>query len=172
MLPFSDRISPLRQIIFFVFILLSSFLNSDLVSAQSAKEPWQGAYTENEFAGGEIRKVYCDLVNLVEGAFGGLLLAAAGLMAFGFAAFGVSRHGYTAVTVGVSAFAISAAVSLYFGDLGCSNGAGGGQVARTKSSKEHSSNYDTLLEKHLGTGTTDTSEFAEWASEEEDLDLF
>ncbi len=126
------------------------------VHAQNAHEPWEGAYSEEAFAGGEIRQVYCDLVQLTEGTFGGLLFAAAGVMALGFAAFGMSHHSHTAVMTGIGAFAISAGVSLYFGDLGCGGGGGesggGTATARTeaKDIMTHGEFYsDTIDENDL-----------------------
>lgn len=117
------------QCIKLLLLFLFTFLFVTPVFANNAHEPWQGAYTEGEFAGGEIRQAYCDMVGLVEGNFGGLLFSVAGVVALAFAAFGMSQHSKTAVAAGIGAFAISAAVSLYFGDLGCGNGGNG--TART-----------------------------------------
>ena len=77
---------------------------------------WQGVDTE-EFANGEIRDAYCDLIDLMEGSFGGMLMAVAGIIAFATAAFGDLKHGITTVVVGISSFAIAALTSLYFGQL-------------------------------------------------------
>ena len=77
---------------------------------------WQGVDTE-PFANGEIRDAYCDIIDLMEGNFGGMLMTIAGILAFATAAFGDLKHAITAVVVGISSFAIAAMTSLYFGQL-------------------------------------------------------
>lgn len=81
---------------------------------------WNGTETD-AFAGGAIREVYCDILDLMEGNLGGLLMSAAGILAFGAAAFGDLKHGITAVVTGVSAFSLAALMTLYFGQL-CGGG--------------------------------------------------
>lgn len=95
---------------------------------------WNGTDTE-PFAGGVIRDAYCDIISLMEENLGGLFMAAAGILAFGAAAFGDLKHGLTAIATGISAFALSAMVSLYFGQL-CGGGGGGGQNGRTAKSTQ------------------------------------
>jgi len=115
-----------------------------------AKEPWQGAYTAEAFAGGVIRNSYCDMVGLVEGSFGGLLAAAAGIMAFGFAAFSNSKHVFTAIMVVGAAFTMSAGISLYFGDLGCSSGAGSDAASKViRSSTAESSSIGSSFDSDI-----------------------
>jgi hypothetical protein len=87
---------------------------------------WNGTETE-PFAGGVIREAYCDIIDLLENNLGGLFMAAAGILAFGAAAFGDLKHGVTALVTGIGAFALSAMVSLYFGQL-CGGGAGNGRT--------------------------------------------
>lgn len=84
-----------------------------------ATEPWEGAYTNKAFAGGEIREVYCDLVGLMEGSLGALLASAAAVLALASAAFGDARHGTTLIVCAIGTATISVGVSLYFGDFGC-----------------------------------------------------
>jgi hypothetical protein len=153
----------------FLAFLLVMFVIPDAY-AQNAKEPWQGAYTEGEFAGGEIRKAYCDMVELTESTFGGLLFAAAGVMAIAFAAFGMSHHSHTAVVVGVGAFTIGSVVSLYFGNL-CGGG-GGSATARTAKIQGSQGSYDNLLKAGLGadTGVSLMDEF--YSDENETHELF
>ena len=103
---------------------LAALLLPETALAQQATEPWQGAYTSPAFAGGAIRSVFCDLVGLIEGNFGALLVASAAVLAVASAAFGDFKHGTTAIMVAVGAFTISAGVSLYFGDMGCNTQAG------------------------------------------------
>ncbi|HMO17836.1 MAG TPA: hypothetical protein PKA63_06925 [Oligoflexia bacterium] len=119
----------------FLFIQLSviSSVSDVMADGSSAKSPWEDSYSAEAFADGAIRDVYCDLVGLVEGTFGGLLFAAAGILAFGFAAFGDSKHGSSAAIVAGAAFTLGAGVSLYFGDLGC--GGGGGNAGARQRSK-------------------------------------
>ena len=88
---------------------------------------WQGVDTE-EFADGEIRDAYCDIIDLMEGNLGGMLMSIAGILAFATAALGDFKHGITAIVVGISSFAIAALTSLYFGEL-C-GGDNGGANAR------------------------------------------
>lgn len=106
-------------------------------SAQSLAEPWAGAYSSEEFAGGEIRGVFCDLVGLLEGELGALIFMAAGVAAILGAAFGNLRQGTSAVVVGVGLFTISAGVGVFFGDFNCSARAGSqGQTQRTRLESE------------------------------------
>jgi hypothetical protein len=146
---------------------------SSYVSAQDAHEPWEGAYTEGPFAGGEIREAYCDMVQLTETTFGGLLFAAAGTLALGFAAFGQMRQSYTAVAGGIGAFAISAAVSLYFGDLGCGeSGAAGGAQARTpQKTSSGGSPYESFIDARSKAANDDSlfKEFYQDSSESHEL---
>ena len=112
----------------FLLLALALFAFADPAFAQSsAREPFEGAYTSGEFAGGAVRDVYCALVNEVESSFGALVMIAAGLMAFAFATFGDGRRAYTTVAVGIVGATISTGISLYFGDL-CRNL--GGQQSR------------------------------------------
>lgn len=83
-----------------------------------------GAYSSPEFADGAIRDVVCDIMGLVGGTFGGMLLTAAGIVAMTYAAFGDAKYASSLIVVGVGAFAMSAMISIYFGDLGCTTGEG------------------------------------------------
>jgi len=103
----------LKKTLFFCLILL--FLESTAF-AQETGGWWQGVDTE-PFANGEIREAYCDIIDLMEGSFGGMLMTIAGILAFATAAFGNLKHAITAVVVGISSFAIHAMTSLYFGQL-------------------------------------------------------
>ena len=128
-------ISAFKKILFPLFLILLFQSNAFAqdpdgggggAQAQGPAGWWQGVDTE-EFAGGEIREAYCDIIDLMEGNFGGMLMAIAGILAFATAAFGDLKHGITALIVGVSSFAIAAMTSLYFGEL-C--GADGNNNAR------------------------------------------
>lgn len=69
-------------------------------------------------------------------------------MAFGFAAFGDSKHGSSAAIVAGAAFTMSAGISLYFGDLGC--GAGSGSTERHKKTfleSDEIGNRETLFDE-------------------------
>ena len=85
---------------------------------------WRGVDTP-AFAGGVIRDAYCDIIKYMEGTLGAMLMVIAGIAAFATAALGNMKHGITAVAVGISAFTISAVVSLFFGQL-CGGGANAG----------------------------------------------
>lgn len=120
------------------FLVIAFILLAGIDAAWAAgTEPWQGAYTTEAFAGGAIRSVYCDLVSVVEGTFGGLLFTVAGFVAIAMGVFGEGGQSKNILVVAIGALTISAAVSLYFGDLGCGSGSssaqGGGEAARVKS---------------------------------------
>lgn len=100
-------------------VLLLIVLLASANPAYAAEAPWESAYNAEPFAGGVIRDVFCDLVGLIQGSFGALLLSTAALMAIGGAAFGDFTSAKTAIVVGVSSATIAAGVSLYFGDFGC-----------------------------------------------------
>lgn len=85
-------------------------------------EPWPGAHTAPAFAGGELRDAYCDMQSLIEGSWGGLVAAAAAVMAVAAAAFGNLRHTTSLIVTAIGAFTISTGVSVYFGDMCSSNG--------------------------------------------------
>ena len=90
---------------------------------------WADGVDTPAFANGEIRDAYCDIIDLMEGNFGGMLMVVAGIIAFATAAFGDFKHAITAVVVGISSFAIHAMTSLYFGQLcGAGGNAGGGEA--------------------------------------------
>lgn len=108
-----------------VGLLLFNLFFTSLVFAQ-AKEPWKGAYTSPEFAGGAIRNLYCDLVGEVEGSFGALQFIVGGMMAFGYAVFGDTKKTYAIVAAGVVGATMSTGVSLYFGQM-CGGATGQGQ---------------------------------------------
>ncbi len=123
-----------RKILYIIsFLMISLLLVGSSYADEVGKEPWKGAYTTEQFADGAIRKVYCDLVGYVGGSFGGLLFSVAGLVAIAMGVFGEGRQSKNVLVVGIGAFSISAAVSLYFGDLGCGTG---GQTGRTAKSEE------------------------------------
>lgn len=107
----SPRVKYLKQ---FVGFLLFNLLFSSIVFAQ-AKEPWEGAYTSPEFAGGAIRDLYCDLVGEVEGSFGALQFIVGGMMAFGYAVFGDTKKTYAIIAAGIVGATMSTGISLYFG---------------------------------------------------------
>ncbi len=102
----------LKKILFSFILVLST---QSFAFAQNGGW-WQGVDTE-PFANGELRDAYCDIIDLMEGNFGGMLMTVAGILAFATAAFGNFKHGITALVVGISSFAIAAMTSLYFGQL-------------------------------------------------------
>ena len=63
-------------------------LSADLALAQEAAAPWDYAYNAEPFAGGVIREIFCDIVGLMDGPLGALVLTSAGVLAVGQAAFG------------------------------------------------------------------------------------
>ncbi len=135
------------------------FLESTAL-AQQANGWWQGVDTE-AFADGEIRAAYCDIIDLMEGNLGGMLMSIAGIMAFAYAAFGELKHAVTAVIVGISSFAIHAMTSLYFGQL-----CGGQAQARTLDAPI------TNIARTLETNELDTNNLAVPTSEQDVGDLF
>lgn len=100
------------------FILVLILCSASHVLADGV-EPWEGAYTSGEFAGGVIRDVYCDMVGLLQGTMGGLLFAVSGLVAITMGVFGEGGQTKNILVVAIGALTSSVAVSLYFGDLGC-----------------------------------------------------
>lgn len=100
-------------------LILLIICSSSYVFADGV-EPWEGAYTSGEFAGGVIRDVYCDMIGLLEGTMGGLLFSVAGLVAIAMGVFGEGGQSKNILVVAIGALTTSVAVSLHFGDLGCS----------------------------------------------------
>lgn len=92
-------------------------LTALLPEAAWAQEGLDVAYNAPQFAGGEIRQVFCDLLSLVEGEFGGLLLTAAGFLALSHAAFGDTKHATAVIPVAIGCFAAAGVVSIFFGTL-------------------------------------------------------
>jgi hypothetical protein len=90
-----------------------------------AADGWWNGNDPGEFAGGVIRDVHCDLVELVEGSFGGMLTAVAGAMGLVYAALGNPKYSIAAVIVACGSFGMSAGISLYFGDVCEGQGARG-----------------------------------------------
>ena len=107
-----------------------------------AGEPFPGAYTAPAFANNAIRSVFCDLLSLIEGEFGGMVTAAAGVFAIGYVAFGDIRKGSSLIVVAGGFFAISAGVSLYFGTFDCA-AIQSGQTSATTTTREYSSTETT-----------------------------
>lgn len=68
----------------------------------------------------KIRIAVCQLFNLIEGAFGGLIMTVAGIGAVIAAAFGSYRVGYGLIVTGVGAFILRSLISLFFGVFRCS----------------------------------------------------
>ncbi len=119
----------LLGLIVVAFIFCSSALAQGAQTLEASE-----AYSAGEFAGGAIRDVACDIMTLVGGKFGGMLLTAAGIVALTYAAFGDAKYASSLIVVGVGAFAISAMISVYFGDLGCpaGDGAANREITRTE----------------------------------------
>ncbi|MCB0323773.1 MAG: hypothetical protein KDD69_09380 [Bdellovibrionales bacterium] len=111
-----------------LLVLIDCLAPSAAYAAGAQNLQGTGAYDAPEFANGAIRNVFCDLLSLVEGTFGGLLLTAAGFLAVGHAAFGDTRHATTIIPVGIGTFAMGAVISIYFGTM-CGGGGGGGTPA-------------------------------------------
>jgi len=120
-------VRPYQSLLLLFLILNIITLLSPAYAVETGTEPWQGAYTTEAFAGGAIRDVYCDLVGLTEGTFGGLLFTVAGLVAIAMGVFGEGGQSKNILVVAIGAVAISTAVSLYFGDMGCGSGSSKGQ---------------------------------------------
>ncbi len=109
----------------FTLVALCDFVFCNSALAQGAQTlAGTGAYTSDAFAGGELRDITCDIMEIVGGKFGGMLLTAAGIVAMTYAAFGDAKYTTSLITVGVGAFAISSMISIYFGDLGCDTATG------------------------------------------------
>ncbi len=177
-----------NTIVNLIFCLLLSLSYLSLAEAQG-EEPWEGAYTSEPFAGGAIREVYCDLTELVEGNFGGLLFTVAGVVAFAMSVFGEGRQAKNIFVVAVGAATISALISLYFGDLGCATrswrdgagtAAGGGAgttggtgtaATRTKTI-EFPSLYDSSEESTGEESTESASRSTEAGYDDSDMELF
>lgn len=106
-----------------IFCLILLF-SSEALAAEGNPGWWQGVDTP-AFAGGVIRDAYCDVISYMEGTLGAMLMAAAGVMAMGVAAFGDFKHVATAVAVGIATVCMSTVVGLFFGQL-----CGGGGQAR------------------------------------------
>ena len=78
-----------------------------------------------DFDDEELRKAWCALYALSEGAWGGLVATASGIGAIVASATGQYRAAFGLLVTSVSAFALRSFVSLYFGTLdGCEPGGG------------------------------------------------
>ncbi|MFN8391903.1 MAG: hypothetical protein U0136_16560 [Bdellovibrionota bacterium] len=82
----------------------------------------QGAFSSDGFAGGVFVDAICDLMDLLGGSLGAMLTTAAVVTGLIGAVSGGFQHVKSAISVAVGAFAISAGLSLYFGDFGCGTG--------------------------------------------------
>jgi hypothetical protein len=118
MLAFSKILIKRNTLVVAMFVCVC-ILGSASTAFAAATAPWESAYSAPAFAGGAIREVFCDIVGMVQGSFGALLLSTAALMAVAGAAFGDMTSAKSGLVVGVGAATIAAGVSLYFGDLGC-----------------------------------------------------
>jgi len=67
-----------------------------------------------QFDPAEINRAICQLLRLIEGSFGGLLMTVAGVGAVISAAFGQMKAGYSMLVTGLGAFILRSLVSLYF----------------------------------------------------------
>ena len=116
----------LLTIFFLSLLFITDIFIADALAQNAAGNPgwWKGVETE-PFAGGVIRDAYCDIISYMEGSLGGMLMAAAGIMAMAVAALGDFKHAATAVAVGIATVCISTVVGLFFGQL-----CGGGQQKR------------------------------------------
>lgn len=84
--------------------------------------PWGGA----NFDPTQLKLAVCNLLMLVEGPYGAVLMTTAGIGAIAGAAFGKYSAAYQALAVGVGSFILRSMVSLWFGtDFGgCAPGGG------------------------------------------------
>lgn len=113
-------------IIFFIIGISILLISSKTTLAQDAFEQL-GAYNsqglaagEKGFADGAFVEAICDIFSLMGNELGALLTSAALLAALVYAAIGGFGQSIAAVIVAVSAFAMTSAVSLYFGVFSCS----------------------------------------------------
>ena len=106
-----------NTILYFLALLILTVGITDSTSAQGLAEV--GAYSSNGFAGGVFVRAICDMYELVQGSFGGLLMSASALCALVAAAMGNKSQFIAVIVVGVGAFALSSGVSLYFGTFNC-----------------------------------------------------
>jgi len=127
-----------------MLLLLALFAPVEVLA--QAKEPWEGAYTSPQFAGGAIRNVYCDLVGEVEGSFGALAFIVGGIMTFAYAVFGDTKKSYAIVMAGIIGATMSTGISLYFGKMCGDNGGGNGTARTAKNSTYYESNDSEQLD--------------------------
>ena len=83
--------------------------------AQAGGNGPTGSFSQAEFDDELIRNAVGNLMRLVEGAFGALVMVVAGLMAIIAAAMGSYRTAISLVIVAVGSFILRALVSLFFG---------------------------------------------------------
>lgn len=79
--------------------------------------PGSGAAVPLSDAG--IRAAVCQLLGLIEGSFGALIMVVAGILAIVSATMGGYRSGVNLIYIGAGAFILRSLVSLFFGDVGC-----------------------------------------------------
>ena len=112
-----SELHPLRSklifsLVFFLFVLIN-FSEPALAGGDKAGKPI-------EFDELELRKAWCSLYALAEGAWGGLVVTAAGIGTIVASVTGQYRAAYTFLVTAISAFALRSFVSLWFGSLeGC-----------------------------------------------------
>ena len=107
--------------------LAAAYLLWDILAPQQVLAENAGWWNGNDpgaFKDGLIRNVYCDLLGLIEGNFGGLLTASAGVYAFAMAGIGNVKHSLAALTVALASFSMSAGISVNFGEM-CQGGNNG-----------------------------------------------
>ncbi len=98
--------------------MLAFLLVTPIAAAAQGMESY-GAYSSNKFAGGVYTDAICDLIGLMGGGLGALLTGTAiatGLIA---AAVGGFNSIKAAIIVGISSFALTALVSIFFGTFNC-----------------------------------------------------
>ena len=87
------------------------------------EEPQEGdgAEVSVNFDCREITRAQCDLLRLIHGSFGALLMTVAGIGAVISSAIGMYRAGYTMAVVGVGSFILPSLVTLWFGEPDCAS---------------------------------------------------
>lgn len=100
----------------YIFLPLLAFAQND---------PWQASTNTSEllrqepFADGVIQRAYCDILSMVQGGFGALLLTACAVVTLVLAAMGNRKHAYALLITGIGAATIKTSISLFFGDFNC-----------------------------------------------------
>lgn len=96
-------------------VALGCYILPDMVTLFFGYTPECSGLLEDRIDQSMLHVAVCDLMRLVEGSFGALVMTMAGIMAIASAAMGLYQAWYGVCIVGIGAFILRSLLSLYFG---------------------------------------------------------